>query len=228
MENGSDRVVFQPVIHTDIESVEKARKIVLEIRPEVVAVELDKTRYHMLLDPDPAQEEAASIPSGDVIQNMLNQISNLERNLGSMTGSVTGTEMLVAIEAGKGVGAKIALVDRPIEATAQAMMQIPLDEIYKFTGVIPGASDDLEENDAEEIMSMLKEDGAVEDLMENFRTEFPSLARVLIDERDEYIAKALKSIMGDVKGKIVAVLGAGHIDGVKATLNRLLDADESS
>ncbi|MHA1638205.1 MAG: TraB domain-containing protein, partial [Candidatus Thorarchaeota archaeon] len=202
--------------------------IVLEIRPEVVAVELDKTRYHMLLDPDPAQEEAASIPSGDVIQNMLNQISNLERNLGSMTGSVTGTEMLVAIEAGKGVGAKIALVDRPIEATAQAMMQIPLDEIYKFTGVIPGASDDLEENDAEEIMSMLKEDGAVEDLMENFRTEFPSLARVLIDERDEYIAKALKSIMGDVKGKIVAVLGAGHIDGVKATLNRLLDADESS
>lgn len=228
MENSSDRIVFQPVIHTDTESVEKARRIVLEIRPDVVAVELDRTRYHLLLNPDPALEEAASVPGGDVVQNMLNQIANLEKSLGSMTGSVTGTEMLAAIEAGKEVGAKIALVDRPIEATSQAMMQIPLDEIYRFTGVIPGASEELEETDAEEIMSMLKEEGAVEDLMENFIAEFPSLARVLIDERDEYIAKALKSIMGDVEGKIVAVLGAGHIDGVKATLNRLLDADETS
>ena len=228
MENSSDRVVFQPVIHTDTESVEKARKIVLEIRPDVVAVELDKTRYHMLLNPDPALEEAASVPSGDVVQNMLNQIANLEKSLGSTTGSVTGTEMLAAIEAGKEIGAKIALVDRPIEATAQAMMQIPLDEIYRFTGVIPGASDEIGETDAEEIMSMLKEEGAVEDLMENFRTEFPSLAHVLIDERDEYIAKAIKSILGDVDGKVVVVLGAGHIDGVKASLNRLIDSEVAS
>ena len=225
MENNSDRVVFQPVIHTDTESVVKARKIVLEVRPDVVAVELDRTRYHMLLNPDPAQEEAASVPSGDVVQNMLNQISNLEKSLGSMTGSVTGTEMLAAIEAGKEVGAKIALVDRPIEATAQAMMRIPLDEIYKFTGVIPGASDELGESDADEIMSMLKEEGAVEDLMKDFRTEFPSLARVLIDERDDYIATAIKSIMGDVEGKIVVVLGAGHIDGVKASLDRLIRSE---
>ena len=102
------------------------------------------------------------------------------------------------------------------------MMRIPLDEIYKFTSSIQESSDEFGENDAEELMSMLKEDGAVEDLMENFRTEFPSLAHVLIDERDEYIAKALKSIMGDVEGKIVAVLGAGHIDGVKVILNRLI------
>ncbi|MHA2081127.1 MAG: hypothetical protein ACW99H_08290 [Candidatus Thorarchaeota archaeon] len=43
-----------------------------------------------------------------------------------------------------------------------------------------------------------------------------------MEQRDQYVAKALHYILNDVEGKIVAVLGAGHIQGVKAALEKLL------
>ena len=225
MGNNVDRVIFVPVIHTDTESVEAARKTVIDIEPDVVAVELDRTRYHQLSNPDPASAESTEILSGNAIQDLMLQIAKMEKDLGNLTGADVGNEMLAAIEAGRSIGARIALVDRPIEATAQALARIPLDEIYRLSGVIPGAVENLDEGEADDIISLLKEDGAVDDLMDDFRTEFPTLARVLIDERDEFIARAIKSIMNDVDGKIVVVLGAGHIDGVTSTLKRMLDHD---
>ncbi len=225
MGNNVDRVIFVPVIHTDTESVEAARKTVIDTEPDVVAVELDRTRYHQLSNPDPVSVESTEIQSGNAIQDLMLQIAKMEKDLGNLTGADVGNEMLAAIEAGRSIGARIALVDRPIEATAQALARIPLDEIYRLSGVIPGAVENLDEGEADDIISLLKEDGAVDDLMDDFRTEFPTLARVLIDERDEFIARAIKSIMNDVDGKIVVVLGAGHIDGVTSTLKRMLDHD---
>jgi len=130
--------------------------------------------------------------------------------------------MLAAIEEGRAIGAKIALVDRPMITTVQAMMQVPVDEMYRLTGMLPDATKDIEEGGASDLLAMLKEDGAVDDLMEQFRSEFPGLANVLIEQRDQYVAKALYFILNDVEGRIVAVLGAGHIQGVKTALDLLL------
>ena len=122
---------------------------------------------------------------------------------------------------GRSIGARIALVDRPISATVQAMMQVPVEEIYKLTGMLPDATKDIEEGGARDLLSLLKEDGAVDDIMSQFRSEFPGLAHVLIEQRDQYVAKALHFILNDVQGKIVAVLGAGHIQGVINALEHL-------
>jgi pheromone shutdown protein TraB len=64
--------------------------------------------------------------------------------------------------------------------------------------------------------------------MDQFETEFPSLFDVLVKQRDEYVANALLKILNDVQGQIVAVLGAGHIEGVKAALERLLKIESAS
>ncbi|MGD9397512.1 MAG: TraB/GumN family protein, partial [Candidatus Thorarchaeota archaeon] len=126
------------------------------------------------------------------------------------------------IEEGRSIGAKIALVDRPMIATVQALAQVPVDEMYRLTGMLPDATKDIENGGAGDLLAMLKEDGAVDDLMEQFKSEFPGLASVLIEQRDQYVAKALHFIINDVEGKIVAVLGAGHIQGVKTALEELL------
>jgi pheromone shutdown protein TraB len=217
----SERIVFVSVIHTDVESVEKARHVVRETKPAVVAVELDHDRYHQLMNPPEEGKNEAPI-SGDMAQDLMQQLAILERSLGDITGSDVGDEMLAAIEEGRAIGAKIALVDRPMTATIQAIMQVPVDEIYKLTGMLPDATKDIQNGGAGDLLSMLKEDGAVDDLMEQFRSEFPGLANVLIEQRDQYVANALHFILNDVEGKIVAVLGAGHIQGVKAALDQLL------
>ena len=218
------RVVFVPVIHTDIESVEAARRVVTQVKPDVVAVELDRDRYKQLTNPDSQNMETLTAQSGDIVHDLMNQIAKLEKELGTMSGASVGKEMIVAIDAGKSIGAKIALVDRPIQTTVQALMSVPLDEIYRLTELIPAASEEIEKGEAQDLMSLLKEDGAVNDIMKEFRTEFPILSQVLIEQRDEYIAKALSSILDDVEGQIVAILGAGHIDGVTQALIRIIEA----
>ncbi|MDF1540635.1 MAG: TraB/GumN family protein [Candidatus Thorarchaeota archaeon] len=223
-----ERVVFVPVIHTDPDSVETARQTVLENRPDVVAVELDRMRYHQLTNPEQYENLEPNMESGHSVNDLMNQIALLEKNLGQETGAKAGMEMLAAIEAGREVEAKIALVDRPIDRTAQALAQVPLDEIYRLANLIPEATEDIEDGKGGNLMDFLKEDGAVEDLLSNFRKEFPVLATVLIEQRDAFIAQAILSIMNDVAGKIVAILGAGHIEGVKAQLNSLLEKDSAT
>ena len=221
MVDDSERIVFVAVIHTDVESVEKARRVVRETKPDVVAVELDHNRYQQLINP-PEDSEIKNPGSGDMAQDLMQQLAILEKSLGDITGSDVGDEMLAAIEEGREIGAKIALVDRPMIATVQAMAQVPVDEMYRLTGMLPDATTDIQNGGAVDLLSMLKEDGAVDDLMKQFREEFPGLANVLIEQRDQYVAKALHFILNDVEGKIVAVLGAGHIQGVKAALQVLL------
>lgn len=211
--------MFVSVIHTDLESVEEARRIVRETKPDVVAVELDHDRYQLLSNPP--EEEPVPL-AGDAAHDLVQQLAMLEKSLGEITGSDVGDEMLAAIEEGRAVDAKIALVDRPMTETIRAMMQVPMDELYRLTGLLPDATRDIEEGGAGDLLAMLKEDGAVDDLMVQFKTEFPGLADVLIGQRDKYVAKALKFLLNDVKGKIVVVLGAGHIAGVKAALTQIL------
>jgi pheromone shutdown protein TraB len=215
-----ERIVFVSVIHTDLESVNKARRVVRETRPEVVAVELDHDRYNQLMK-RLENQEIHDPSSGDMAQDLMQQLAILEKSLGDITGSNVGDEMMAAIEEGRSIGAKIALVDRPISATVQAMMQVSVEEIYKLTGMLPDATKDIEEGGACDLLSMLKEDGAVDDIMSQFKSEFPGLAHVLIEQRDQYVANALHFILNDVQGKIVAVLGAGHIQGVIKALEHL-------
>ena len=222
MSNPIDRIKFVAVIHTDLESVQNVREVVHKIKPEVVAVELDRERYQQLMNPDETNENLIPQMTGDSAQDLMQQLAILEKSLGTMTGSNVGDEMLAAIREGRAVGAKIALVDRPMQATIQAMMKVPLNELYGLINVLPDAAKDIEGGGAIDILDMLKKEGAVEDIMKQFQIEFPGLAKVLIEERDEYVAKALHYILNDVKGNIVAVLGAGHIQGVKASLERLL------
>jgi pheromone shutdown protein TraB len=215
-----ERIVFVSVIHTDLESVNKARRVVRETRPEVVAVELDYDRYNQLMN-HPEHGEIQDPSSGDMAQDLMQQLAILESSLGDITGSNVGDEMMAAIEEGRAIGAKIALVDRPISATVQAMMQVPVEEIYKLTSMLPDATKDIEEGGASDLLSMLKEDGAVDDIVSQFKSEFPGLTHVLIEQRDQYVAEALHFILNDVQGKIVAVLGAGHIQGVINALKHL-------
>ena len=222
MGNQFDRVVFVAVIHTDLDSVEEARRVVREVRPTVVALELDHERYEHLSNPDAHKEKDTMPLTGDTAQDLMQQFAAMEQALGGITGSNVGDEMMAAIEEGRAVGAKIALIDRPMKTTIQAMMRVPLDELYSLTKMLPDATQDIEESGETDILDMLKQDGAVDDIIEQFRSEFPGLSKVLIEERDQYLAQALHFILNDVQGKIVAVLGAGHIQGVKAALEELL------
>ena len=81
-----------------------------------------------------------------------------------------------------------------------------------------------EEVDPSEIEN-LKNSSEMDSMMEELAKEMPVIKKVLIDERDEYLA----SKIWDAKGEnIVAVLGAGHLPGVEKHLQKLAAGEKTS
>ncbi|MFO7835994.1 MAG: TraB domain-containing protein [Candidatus Thorarchaeota archaeon] len=222
-----DRIHFVAVIHVDQDSVDDARQIVKQVEPDVVAVELDKHRYNQLMQDDDAVQEPPTNQM-NAAEGFLNQIALLERSLGQLTGSGAGEEMKAAIEEGRKIDAKIALVDRPLGEIMNSLSKVPLDEIYRFASMVPDLDNlQLKQGDFD-LLSFLKEESTIPEMMEQFRTEFPELTEVLIDERDEYVAEALEFILRDVDGQVVVILGAGHIKGVKEKLAKILETNAAA
>ena len=61
--------------------------------------------------------------------------------------------------------------------------------------------------------------------MDELSSYLPTVKTVLIDERDQYLASHIWECKGD---KVVAVLGAGHLKGVVAYLEKLAKSEVSS
>jgi len=92
---------------------------------------------------------------------------------------------------------------------------------WEFLKAILGYDEEeLEELDLKELMNQ----DVISSMMEEFGEIAPSASTVLIHERDEYIAK--KILDESKKGKVVAVVGAGHLKGIQKHLEKKkLDVD---
>ncbi|PIZ69098.1 MAG: TraB family protein, partial [Candidatus Marinimicrobia bacterium CG_4_10_14_0_2_um_filter_48_9] len=111
----------------------------------------------------------------------------------------------------------IALVDRNVKITLKrAMSKMSLIEkaklLYAVIGGMFGFSG--EKIDRQKIEEMKKKD-VVSELINELSRQMPSVKEVLVDERDHYIANKIININAK---KIVCVLGAGHLEGIKNIL----------
>jgi pheromone shutdown-related protein TraB len=199
--------------HISQESVVEVRRTIEVERPDVVAVELDPGRYEALAHPE---QQGASIKdilsSGKLYQFLVHWLlAYVQNKLGSELGVKPGSEMLSAIDAARSVGASIALVDRNINVTiARFWAKMRLTEKLKMATALLGINTIDEDIDFEKIT----DDDVISQLMTELRQFSPSAARVLVDERDAYLAGNLLKL----HGKVVAVVGAGHKEGIKRYL----------
>jgi pheromone shutdown-related protein TraB len=77
----------------------------------------------------------------------------------------------------------------------------------------------------EEEMEKLKEKSLMHNMMEELAGYLPSVKEVLIDERDRYLATKIFNTQGK---KLVAVVGAGHLDGIIKNLNGLAKDEQAN
>ena len=126
-----------------------------------------------------------------------------------------GSEMFAAIDSARETGASLALIDRDIQVTFKRFLaKLSFMEKLKMgysllKGVIFGEEQEIDIND------MTNQD-VITVMIEEFRKFAPTAASVLIDERDAYLAgNILKTAqMAGPGKKIIAVIGAGHRQGV--------------
>ena len=201
--------------HVSSESVELVRKTIDEVEPDVVAVELCQQRHDAILDQrswDETELEKIIREGKTYLFLMQLMLSNFQRSIGDELGVKPGSEMLESIKIAKEKGLRVALVDRDIKVSLKRTLDfLSLKEKFKLLyGMVWEMFGERES--ADELMKQLDDGDIVTAMVEELGREVPSIKKTLLDERDRYIANKLL----DTEGKsIVAVLGAGHINGIK-------------
>src|SRR5262249_729868 len=76
----------------------------------------------------------------------------------------------------------------------------------------------------EQTIEGLKEPKALGDMLTELGTAVPEIKAPLIDERDEYMASMLADA-GIGKRRVVAVVGAAHVPGMRAAFGELIDRE---
>ena len=211
--------------HVATASVEAVRENITEWQPDIVAVELCQSRYNALTQDRRLDKEGLLkvIKEGKAPMVLLQSLLAAEqRRLGIDEGQQPGAELLAAVTAAEESGLEVALVDRDIQtALRRAWNKMGFREKFSLMWALIADDDSEEEIELEE---MLADKVLLTSLMEELREVSPGAGEVLIDERDEYIARKISNVRS--KGKVLAVLGAGHLDGVSKILNKRIEADE--
>ncbi len=185
---------------------DQVRRVIAERLPSVVCVELDRARFHTLMS------GATGRPGGPLPYNAL---AFFQRWIARKYGTDVGQEMVAAVSTAREIGADVAFID--MEATDvfhRFWKGMSFKERVKmFVGLISSLFVRKKTIDRE--IRRFEEDN--ETYLEAFGEEFPSIKRVLIDDRNTHMARAIEKI-SETHMNIVAVIGDGHIEGVRDLL----------
>ena len=205
--------------HVSKDSVREVQETISRVKPAVVAVELDDNRRKALVDKKGFEET----PITDLLKGgrgsfILAQtlLASYQRRMGAKEGVEPGAEMLAALQSAEAQGAGIALVDRDIGVTLRrAYGLMTFREKTRLTWELLKSVMGADEEGEVEVSAMLHED-VLSTMMAELAAMAPTVANVLIHERDAYLASNIHDAAKG--GHVVAVLGAGHLKGVEQYL----------
>ncbi len=208
-------VILVGTAHISKESIKLVEETIEKEEPDVIGVELDNDRLHQLLSGKKWQETnlVDIIQTGKTYLFLLNiLLSNLQRQLGENVGVQPGAEMMAALKKAQEKKVPVQLLDRDVRITLKrAFNEMGFVEKGKLGVSIMGGLFGMGEKVTTKTIEQLKNEDLINSLMKELGKQFPSIKKVLVDERDTYIAEMIKHSPGK---KIVAVVGAGHLEGI--------------
>ncbi|MCK5323505.1 MAG: TraB/GumN family protein [Desulfobulbaceae bacterium] len=211
-------IILIGTAHISRESADLVGRVVENERPDCVCVELDSKRYDALSK----RKRWINLNLKEIIYKkqlstlMVNLIlASYQKKLGSRLGVLPGTELLEAITAADRHKIPVALCDRDVRVTMRRAWHTTsfFKKAYLLATLFASLFDKTEIT--EEKLTELKKTDVLSELMQELGEALPELKMVLIDERDTFLAEKIKRAQGE---KIVAVVGAGHVEGIKKAL----------
>jgi len=212
-------VILLGTAHISKASEQLVADVIEAERPATVCVELCEARYQSIrqkdkwLDTDIIKviKEKKSFL---LLSNLL--LASFQKRIADKFDIKPGAEMIKAIESGEAIGAGIHLADRNIRITlAKTWRVMGLWDKIKLLFQLVLSMGDIDEISEEDIEKMKQED-VLETLLVDVGKSLPVLKDILIDERDQYLTHKIRTAAGK---KIVAVVGAGHVPGIKKYWN---------
>lgn len=216
-------IVIIGTAHVSKESTQLVERVITEEKPETVCVELCQSRYQAILQKDKwletdiikvIKEKKAFL----LLSNLL--LASFQKKIAKQFDIKPGEEMVRAIETARETGADIELADRDIRITlSRTWRSMGFWGKLKLVFQLLLSISDVEEITEEDVEKMKQQD-VLETILSEVGKSLPVLRDILIDERDRYLAHKIKTAPGR---KIVAVVGAGHVPGIKKYWEQEID-----
>ena len=216
-------VILIGTAHVSNESAELVAQVINDEHPDTVCVELCESRYQSMTQGNKwkdtdlikvIKEKKAFL----LLSNLM--LASFQKKIGNKLGIKPGQEMLEAIKAANATDASIHLVDRDVRTTlSRAWRLMGLWTKMKLLAQLVTSFGEVDSIEKEDIEKM-KEQDMLETLLKEMGDILPELRMVLIDERDQYLAEKIRTAPGK---RIVAVVGAGHVPGIKKNWDQPVD-----
>lgn len=227
--DGSREIILVGTAHISQESKDLVRKTIETENPDTICVELDKGRLDSVKDPDrwkrtDLKQVIKNKQLGTLIANLV--LGSYQKRMGAHTGVKPGSELKEAVDLAERNGCSLVLADRDIKITLRRTWACtPWYRKLSLIGSLFASIFDKTEI-SEEDLSKIKKQDALSAMMQEFGKTFPEVKHVLIDERDQFLASKIKNAPGN---KIVAIVGAGHLNGIISAIenNKELPSEDS-
>lgn len=183
--------------------------IIKQLWPDAVLVELDEVRYKIMTGEYKAAEPSEA--QKKEISKLYRQTAEYQDGLSKEYGSQTGAEMLIAVSAGKALGAEIGFIDKAaINILDEVWAEMSFWERRRYSWSM-FVDRHKGKRKAEKTAADFARDSDA--MIEDMRRKFPTLVRKLIDERNEHMAGMIAEYAAR-KSDIVVVVGDAHVEGL--------------
>ncbi|MBI5871962.1 TraB/GumN family protein [archaeon] len=202
--------------HIAQESLDEVKNALALVKPEIVALELDRQRFAGLMGMQKRELRGFGIRAF-----LLNFIGAwVERRLGKFTGVMPGSEMKIAGEYALKNNMRIALIDQNIKITLKRLLKaVTFKECARFIcELVLGI---FKRRELPFDLRKIPPRQVVQNLLRELKTKYPNVYCVLIAERNKFMAEKLKRMMDNYPdSKILAIVGAGHEQGIMEQVKR--------
>ncbi len=220
-------IILVGTAHVSQTSVEEVASLIESENPDRICIELDDGRMKSKTEKSSWEnmDIRKVIKEGKGFFLLANTaLSSFQRRMGEQTGTKPGDEILGAAEMAKEKGIPLSLCDRDIQTTfKRAWAKSSLWNKCKLISVLLSAAFSKEEITEQELEDLKKQD-TLQSMMNEMAEELPTVKEVLIDERDQYLGRSIFETEGKKK---IAVIGAGHTNGVIDTIGKLSRGESS-
>ena len=229
---GDSKVTLLGTAHVSRKSADTVAQLIESGNYDAVAIELCESRHNTLKDPDSLakMDLFKVVREGKAPMVMASlALGAFQQRLADQFGIEPGAEMRVAMQKTDELEIPLHLIDREVGTTLKRVYRaVPWwQRMSIFSGLIASAitREEIEEKDIER----LKEGDMLESTFQEFAQQNPSLYVPLIDERDEVMAAYIfKTLQTEKPNNLLAIVGAGHLQGIQNFLNKLQQEKPSS
>ena len=219
--NNGDEIILVGTAHVSSNSVQEVKTILESEKPDRVCLELDEGRFNAKTKENSYKNMDLKkvFKEGKTFLVLANTaLASFQKKMGDKTGSAPGEEILSAGRYAQEMNIPISLCDREITITfKRAWGMSNFWNKAKLIATLISTVFDKEEFSEQDMEEMKKSD-TLQEMMNELSEELPAAKGALIDERDRYLATNILKAEGHKK---VAVIGAGHANGIVRTIEQL-------